>query len=82
MWTRTAHFLASSPDDSGYNLWEDKLCQPTSSKGWMRTRVLGYSPPINTSLLGWDRPIKGSLIEGGACQPKAVPRKRQKPRIY
>lgn len=81
-WTHTTHFLAPSPDDNGYNLWEDRLCQPTSSKGWMRTRVLGYSPPINKSLWGWDWPIKGSRLEGGACQRKAVPVKRQKPRIY
>lgn len=78
MWTHTTHFLASSPDDRGYNLWEDRLYV----RGWIRTLVLGYSPPINTSLWGWDRPIKGSSLEGGACQPKAVPVKKQKPRIY
>lgn len=30
----------------------ERLCQPISSEGWMRTRVLGYSPPIHTSLWG------------------------------
>lgn len=52
MWTHTTHFLASSPNDLGFNLLEDRMCQPTSSKGWMRTRVLGYSPPINTFPVG------------------------------
>lgn len=67
MLTHTTHFLASSPNDRAFNLWEDRMCPPTSSKGWMRTQVLGYSPPINTFPVGWDRPIKGSLLEGGAC---------------